>query len=54
MGRTKDLWISEYERACEDFASDGDEALFRSRLSGLGFAPHEVAEKIDLATEEQS
>lgn len=47
----KQLWLMEYEAACDAFADDGDEAEFRAKLKSLGFDPAEIDDEIWAAKE---
>lgn len=45
----KDLWMREYEQACDDFADDDDEEAFTARLKSLGFDIDEIMDEIAAA-----
>ena len=45
---SKDLWIAEHERACEDLWSGAiTEDDFKSRMKELGFDPQEIEDHLD-------
>ena len=43
---SKDLWLMEYERACDNFADTDDEEAFRAEMKRLGHDPDEIEEHI--------
>ena len=45
---SKDLWMQEYEDACEAFINNEDADDFTARLKRLGFDPHEIDDEIAL------
>ncbi len=45
-----DLWLIEYEAACERYAASDDEESFRAELAALGFNQREIEEEIHAAT----
>ena len=46
---SKDLWMIEFESACEDFATDEDEDRLRARLKALGLDEDEIRDEIAAA-----
>lgn len=46
---SKDLWLIEYEQACDAFADDEDEDALRARLKALGMDPTEIADEVAAA-----
>lgn len=46
---SKDMWMRDYEQACDDFMDDEDEQFFTARLRELGFDFDEIANEIAAA-----
>lgn len=43
---SKDLWLMEYERACDAFIENGDEEALSAELKRLGFDADEIRDEI--------
>lgn len=55
MGRTKEMWMADYERLGEEYAtSQIEEDEFRARMKGLGFEPGEIDDHLDALADDRA